>query len=210
MIIGYARVSTKDQNLDMQIDALKKAGVERVFEEKVSGTKTDREQLSEALKILRKDDTFVVWKLDRLGRTSKQLIELVEQFDKDGVHFISIQESIDTTTPQGIFMFKVLCAMAQMERDVIAERTKRGLESARARGRVGGRPPKTDKVKIALTMYDSGNYSITDILKATGISKGTLYNYVNERGSSKAEPDKTAVQQQENDSGFTFNNNMFV
>ena len=185
MTIGYARVSTKDQNLDMQIDALKQKGAERIYEEKVNGTKTDREQLNEALKVLRKGDTFVVWKLDRLGRTTKQLIDLVEQFDKSGIHFISVQDSIDTTTPHGRFLFTILCGMAEMERDIIAERTKKGLASARARGRVGGRPPiKNDKIKTALTMYDSSSHSINEILKTTGISKRTLYNYIGERNNS--------------------------
>ena len=181
MVIGYARVSTKEQNLNMQLDALRQRGVERIFEEKMSGKITDREQLNEALKILRRGDTFVVWKLDRLGRTAKQLIDLMDDFNKNGVDFISVQDKIDTTTPLGRFVFMVLCGIAQMERETIAERTQKGLESARARGRVGGRPPKNDKAKVALAMYDSGGYSIGAITKETGISKRTLYNYLNAR-----------------------------
>ena len=200
MIIGYARVSKKDQNLQMQIDALNQKGVERIYEEKITGIRSDREQLNEALKIIRNGDTFVVWKLDRLGRTAKQLIDLVEDFQKNGINFISVQENIDTTTALGRFMFNMLCAIAQMERDVIVERTMRGLESARARGRVGGRPPvSNDKIKAALTMYDSCNHSIDEILQATGISKKTLYNYIDKRKSASATQESQPVSKQEHE-----------
>jgi DNA invertase Pin-like site-specific DNA recombinase len=164
------------------MDALKSRGVEKIYSEKMSGTKADRPQLIELLKVLRKGDTLVVWKLDRLGRTVKQLVDLVEQFSKDGINFVSIQDSIDTTTATGKALFGMLCVMAQMERDIISERTRAGLASARARGRNGGRPTKqNDKVNLALKMYDSKDYSIPQILDATGLSKTTIYRYINTR-----------------------------
>jgi DNA invertase Pin-like site-specific DNA recombinase len=182
MKIGYARVSTKEQNLDMQIDALKEWGVDRIYQEKVTGTKADREQLNEALKVLREGDTLVVWKLDRLGRTTKQLMELIEQFKKEKITFVSLSENIDTSSHTGAFVLTVFCALAQMERDILVERTRSGLASARARGRVGGRPPiKGDKVKTALALYDAKSHTINEIVKATGVSRATLYNYVNQR-----------------------------
>ncbi len=180
MKFGYARVSTNEQNLDLQLDALKKYGVDEIYTEKISGTKS-KPKLKELLSKLRKGDTLVIWKLDRLGRTVLQLIELAEELTNKGINFVSIIEQLDTTTAMGKFTFHIFCAVSQMERDVIAERTKAGLESARARGRVGGRP-KVDKKKInrALKMYNSKDFSIKEITESTGISKGTLYNYIKE------------------------------
>jgi DNA invertase Pin-like site-specific DNA recombinase len=182
MIFGYARVSTQDQNLDLQIDALKKYGAERIFEEKMSGTKKDRPQLEEMLKYLRPGDTVVVWKLDRIGRSFKHLVDLINYFGDNGIHFVSLKESIDTSTATGKLVFTIFAGLAEFERDMIVERTKAGLESARARGRKGGRPSTdSDKIKLALKMYDSKQYSIPEITQATGVSKTTLYRYVKAR-----------------------------
>lgn len=181
MKFGYARVSTNDQNLDLQVDALQKYGVDEIYKEKVTGTKEERQQLTELLNHLRAGDTLVVWKLDRLGRTVKQLLSLAEEFEKKGIFFISIKENFDTSTPVGKFTFHMFCAMAQMERDVIAERTKAGLAAAKKRGRLGGRKPKDPKnVERALKMYFSNEFSIKDIEEATGLSKTTIYKYVRE------------------------------
>jgi DNA invertase Pin-like site-specific DNA recombinase len=181
MKFGYARVSTQDQNLQMQIDALLNAGVEdkNIFREKITGTKKDRPQLDEMLKYLRAGDTVVVWKLDRIGRSMKHLIEIIDDFNQKGINFISLHENIDTTSATGKLVFRIFASLAEFERDMISERTKAGLESARARGRSGGRPSKkNDKVELALKMYRSKEYSISQITEATGLSKTTLYRYI--------------------------------
>lgn len=179
MIFGYARVSTQDQNLDMQLDVLKQYGCERIFQEKMTGSKKDRPQLEELLKILRTGDKVVIYKLDRISRSTKHLIELSEHFESAGVQFVSLQDSIDTSTPMGRFFFRVMASIAELERDIISERTKAGLESARARGRNGGRPPvQNKKMELALKMYNSKDYSISEIVKATGISQASLYRYL--------------------------------
>jgi DNA invertase Pin-like site-specific DNA recombinase len=185
MIFGYARVSTQDQNLDLQIDALKQYSVDQIFQEKMTGTKRERPQLDEMLKYLRKGDTVVVWKLDRIGRSTKHLVDLVNEFGEKGINFVSLKDGIDTSTAKGKLVFTIFAALAEFERDMISERTKAGLESARARGRNGGRPRKDeDKVKLALKMYDSKQYSITEIIKATGVSKTTLYRYIKKRSNA--------------------------
>jgi DNA invertase Pin-like site-specific DNA recombinase len=182
MIFGYARVSTQDQNLDLQIDALKKYGVERIYQEKITGAKKDRPQLDEMLKVLRTGDTVVVWKLDRIGRSMMHLIELVDLFNANGVQFVSLKESINTTTATGKLIFNIFASLAEFERDIIRERTRAGLEAARARGRNGGRPKKRpEKVDIALTMYDSKQYTIPQIMDSTGMSRATLYRYIKSR-----------------------------
>ena len=135
MKIGYARVSTQDQNLDMQIDELKKHGCERIYQEKITGTKKDRPELEEMLKTLRSGDTVIVYKLDRISRSTKHLIELSDFFNENNVEFISIQDKIDTSTPMGKFFFRMMASIAELERDIISERTKGGLASARARGK---------------------------------------------------------------------------
>lgn len=179
---GYARVSTEDQSLNMQIDALKKFGVDEIFEEKLSGTKKDRPKLQELLNLLREGDKVVVYKLDRISRSTKHLIELTEIFEEKKVDFISIQDKIDTSSAMGRFFFRTMASIAELERDIISERTKSGLEAARARGRNGGRPKKKSKdIELALKMYDSKDYSIPEIIDATGVSKTTLYRYINER-----------------------------
>jgi DNA invertase Pin-like site-specific DNA recombinase len=176
MIIGYARVSTLDQNLDMQVDALKKYGCDQIYEEKMTGTKKERPKLAELMTILRPGDKVVINKLDRISRSTKHLIDLSEFFEKKGVEFVSIQDSIDSSTPIGRFFFRILASIAELERDIISERTKAGLSSARARGRNGGRPKvPVNKVKLALKMYYSKEYSIKEIVKASGVSQATIY-----------------------------------
>lgn len=179
MKIGYARVSTQDQSLDMQIDALEKYGVDKVFEEKQSGKSMKREQLEEMLGYVREGDTIVVFKLDRISRSTKDLIQLMEQFEAKGIHFVSIHDNIDTSSAMGRFFFRMLASIAELERDIISERTKEGLTAARARGRKGGRPKKDDKkIQMALKMYASKDYSLQEIKSATGVSPTSLYRYL--------------------------------
>ncbi len=190
MRFGYARVSTKEQKLSLQIDALVDAGCERVFKEKESGTKSERPALMEMLNQLRKGDMVVVWKLDRLGRSLKDLINLVSKFEERGVGFQSLQDNIDTTTPSGKLVFHLFAALAEFERDIISERTKAGLTAARARGRKGGRPKglskkAQDKARLAESLYQERNQSINEICDHLDISKPTLYRYLRYRGAIK-------------------------
>ena len=148
MLIGYARVSTLDQNLDLQIDALKTAGCKKIFDDKISGTRAERPGLTKALDMLREDDTLVVWKLDRLGRSVKNLVDLVSELQKQGVHFKSLTDAIDTSTTSGRFFFHVMASLAQMERELTAERTRAGLAVARQLGRKGGRKRQMTDSKI--------------------------------------------------------------
>lgn len=180
MKFGYARVSTDKQITDRQMDALRSYGVDEIFEEKISGTKKSRPQLNLLLSKLRTGDTLVVYELKRLGRNTKQLLALAEDFQANGIEFVSLTEQIDTTTPMGRFVFTTWCALAQLDRDIISENTKSGLAAAKARGRVGGRKP-TDKKQVekALKMYYTNEFSIKEILETTGISKTSLYKYVN-------------------------------
>lgn len=186
MRIGYARVSTADQSLDLQTDALKAAGCERVFTEKASGAKDDRVELQRALDMLRPGDVFVVYKLDRLARSTRKLIEVYEQLTKLDVELVSICDSMDTTTPTGRAMFKMIGVIAELEREMIVERTKAGLVAARARGRSGGRP-RTDAKKVtkALKLYDGGEHSVPEITDLTGVTKATLYRAIRERGAAE-------------------------
>lgn len=180
MIFGYARVSTEEQNLDMQVDVLKKFGVDKIYQEKITGTRKDRFSLEELLKVIRPGDKLIVYKLDRNSRSTKHLIELSELFDSLNVDFISIADNIDTATAVGKFFFRTMASIAELERDIISERTKIGLQAARARGRIGGRPSKkTDKVLMSIKMYKSKDYTINQITDATGVSKTTLYRYLN-------------------------------
>lgn len=175
-IFGYARVSTEAQNLDRQLDALKKYGVDCIYNEKMTGTKKDRPELSKMLDRMTDGDTVVIESLSRLGRSTKDLIELVELFGERGVNLVSLKESIDTKTPTGKLLFTLMSALAQFERDVIAERTREGLRSARARGKVGGRPKMNiDNVKKAVKLYNTQQYSIKEIEELTGVKKDTLY-----------------------------------
>ncbi|WP_404351657.1 recombinase family protein [Sutcliffiella horikoshii] len=185
MKIGYARVSTQDQNLDMQVDALEKAGCDKVYTEKMSGTRDDRPELTRILRdVLRHGDTLVVYKMDRLGRSTFRLLELTQQLEEDGIEFESIQDRIDTSTPIGKAMFRMLAVLAEMERDIIVERTQAGLQAARARGRVGGRPSTPKKaVEKALKLYNSKEYSIAEIVELTNVSKATIYRELKKRNS---------------------------
>jgi DNA invertase Pin-like site-specific DNA recombinase len=180
MLIGYARVSTSEQNLDFQLDALDKSGCEKVFTDTVSGSKAARPGLDEALSHLRSGDTLVVWRLDRLGRSLRHLIDTIQALSDRGVGFKSLQESIDTTTPGGKLVFHVFGALAEFERDLIRERTNAGLKAARARGRKGGRPKSlSDKQRQqAVTLLKDSSNSIADICRTLKISRSTLYRYV--------------------------------
>jgi DNA invertase Pin-like site-specific DNA recombinase len=176
MKIGYARVSTQDQSLDLQMDALQQAGCEKVYSEKISGMKDDRPKLLELIDYAREGDVLVVYKLDRLGRSTKKLIELTDELEKRGIELVSIQDSIDTTNAVGKAMFRMLAVLSEMERDLISERTRAGLESARARGRKGGRPKKDSKlVTKAVKLYETKQYSVREIEEITGVSKATIY-----------------------------------
>ena len=180
MLIGYARVSTTDQTLDLQKDALEKAGCSHIFTDTISGATTDRPGLEKAVAYLREGDTLVVWRLDRLGRTLKHLIETIADFNKRHIGFKSITENIDTTTSGGKLIFHIFGALAEFERDIIRERTKAGLLAARARGRKGGQPkaltPK--QAAIAQALYDDKTNAIADICKTLNISRATLYRYI--------------------------------
>ena len=181
MDIGYARVSTGEQTLDLQLDALQKAGCGTVYRETASGAKADRPVLDEVLTYVRKGDTLVVWRLDRLGRSLKHLIDVVAALAERGIGFKSLTEQIDTTTPGGKHIFHVFGALAEFERDLIRERTHAGLAAARARGRLGGRPKKlTDpkQLELAQTLYDGGQTDIDTICATLGISRATLYRYL--------------------------------
>lgn len=192
MLIGYARVSTLEQDVSLQLDALQKAGCERIFQDKISGAKAERPGLQEALNYARKGDSIVVWRLDRLGRSLKHLIETVGQLEEQGIGFRSLQESIDTTTSGGRLIFHIFGALAEFERNLIRERTIAGLEAARARGRLGGRPRKlgAKKTELAYQLYDEKKYAVKEICQMLGISKPTLYAYLARR-------DKKGSQQKE-------------
>jgi DNA invertase Pin-like site-specific DNA recombinase len=179
MLIGYARVSTEDQNLDLQLSALKKAGCKKVFTDKTSGTGAERAGLKEALSHLRETDTLVVWKLDRLGRSVKGLVDLVVDLQNQQVHFRSLTDSIDTNTPAGRFFFHVMASLAQMERELIVERTRAGLESARRQGRVGGRKRLMSerKVNAAKKLLAAGT-SPREIAQNLGVSVPTFYRWL--------------------------------
>lgn len=188
MNLGYARVSTQDQNLELQLDALKAVGCVRVFQDKASSVKADRPGLAEVLDHLRPGDTLVVWRLDRLGRSLKDLITLVAQLEQGGIGFKSLTESIDTTTPGGTLIFHVFGALAEFERSLIRERTQAGLTAARARGRQGGRPKKLDANQAALLykLYDERERTVRDICRLLGISKPTLYDYLDRRKAERS------------------------
>lgn len=187
MKFGYARISTKEQSLDLQMDALKKAGCKEIFHEVVSGAKTERAELNRLLSTLRKGDVLVIWKLDRLGRSLKHLILLVHELIEKGIGLQSLNDPIDTTTSQGRLVFNIFACLAEFERDVIRERTQAGLKAARARGRTGGRPKglseQAKRTAIAAeALYKEGNLSVAEICDNLSISKATLYKYLKHRG----------------------------
>jgi len=179
-LIGYARVSTDDQSAALQEDALKKAGCIRVFVDHASGSKASRPELDRMLDQLRPDDVVVVWRLDRLGRSLKNLIALVENLAERGVGFRSLTEAIDTTTANGRLFFSIMGALAEFERDLIRERTQAGLAAARARGRVGGRPSVMNKKKVAQAqkLYESRDHTVAEIAELLGVSVATIYRHL--------------------------------
>lgn len=179
MLIGYARVSTAEQNLDLQLAALNNVGCEKIYQDQISGAKPNRPGLTTALEVLRKNDTLVVWKLDRLGRTVKGLIDLVNELQQKEIHFKSITDNVDTSTPAGRFFFHMMASLAQMERELMVERTKAGLAAAKAKGRVGGRKRKMTQSKIesAKKLLASGILP-KDVAQNLGISIPTLYRWI--------------------------------
>ena len=181
MRVGYARVSTHEQNLDLQLDELNKAGCEHIFTDKINGAVSERPGLDEVENYLREGDVLVVWRLDRLGRSLKHLISYVSSLESKGIGFHSISESINTETPSGTFMFHVFGALSEFERNLIKERTRAGLEAARSRGRQGGRPEKltAEQQELVKTLYANKSHSISAICKMVGVGKTTLYKYIN-------------------------------
>jgi DNA invertase Pin-like site-specific DNA recombinase len=179
MLIGYARVSTDDQNLDLQRDALEKAGCEQIFTDRISGTKDRRPGLEEALSHLRPGDTLVVWRLDRLGRSLRHLIDTVTDLQERGIGFKSLQESIDTTTSGGKLVFHIFGALAEFEREIIRERTNAGLQAARARGRNGGRPKKLTVKQIQILQHLAADkkHTVKEICQTLGIGRTAFYRY---------------------------------
>lgn len=186
--IGYARVSTFEQNLDLQIDALNREGCKQIFTDKISGVKSQKPNFEKLLAYAREGDTIVVWKLDRLGRSTTQLIELMEDLKKKGIHLKSLSESIDTTSATGVLFFQFMCMLAEHERNIIRERTTAGLSAARARGRTGGRPKGLSEHYQLIApevkeMYEKGNRSTEEIRKIFGIkSQPTLYKILDFMG----------------------------
>jgi DNA invertase Pin-like site-specific DNA recombinase len=178
--IGYARVSTLDQNLALQEGALKEAGCEKIYIEQMSGAVTDRPALREALEYARSGDTLIVWKLDRLARSMKQLLETIEKLRLRGIGFRSLTEAIDTTTAQGVLVFHMFSALAEFERALIRERTRAGLKAAKLMGRTGGRPPKLteDDLDIARTLLANPDITVADVADRLGVSPATLYRYL--------------------------------
>ena len=187
MLIGYARVSTGDQSLTLQIDALEEAGCERVFQDKISGIVNTRPNLNQALNFARPGDTLVVWRLDRLSRSLRDLIETVTLLESRGVQLKSLHESIDTASSSGKLIFHLFGALAEFERNLIKERTQAGLQAARARGRIGGRPKSLDSTKqnLAVKLYNEKSHSVNQICQMMGISKPTLYKYVKSANSKQ-------------------------
>jgi len=180
MLIGYARVSTDDQNLHLQHDELKKAGCEKFFDDKITGSKIDRPGLDAAIDYARESDVIVVWRLDRLSRSLKDLIQVVSDLESQGIGLKSIHESIDTTSSSGKLIFHIFGALAEFERNLMRERTHAGLKAARARGKMGGRPKKlnAEKRKLVNDLYNEKSRTITQICELVGISKPTLYKYL--------------------------------
>ena len=190
MFVGYARVSTRDQNPDLQLDALRAAGCERIFQEQRSGAQRNRPELSRALEWMRAGDTLVVWKLDRLARSMRQLIETVEKLEQADIGFRSLTEAIDTTTAGGRLVFHIFGALAEFERSIIRERTIAGLDAARARGRIGGRPSKLgpNELAAAKAMLSGSGLTVAEISKQLGVTRSTLYRHLHASGWTRTEP----------------------
>ena len=178
-VYGYARVSTDSQNLDRQLDALKNYGIDKLYCEKMSGTKKSRPELDSLLSEIHEGDTIVIESLSRLGRSVKNLSELMELFNEKNIRLVSLKETIDTTSSTGRLLFTILSSLAQFERDVLAERTREGLNAARARGRCGGRPKTNEaSVKKAVALYRTKQYTLKEIRELTGVSANTLYRAI--------------------------------
>lgn len=192
--IGYIRTSKKDQNSVLQRRELEAFGCEMFFEEQISTRKEERPQLRAAMDYCREDDEFVVWKLDRFGRSLQELIELVNELKSRGIEFVSLRESLDTTTPGGRLVYHVFGAVAEFERDLIQERTMAGLEAARARGRKGGRKPVMNESKIALAskLMKDRETPISEVCEAVGVSKATIYRYLKPDGTPRKDRAPTA------------------
>lgn len=180
MLIGYARVSTDQQDHALQVDALRSAGCEKLFVETASGSRADRQELARAMEHVRQGDTLVVWRLDRLARSLRHLIDISEDMQQRGIALRSLTEAIDTSTASGRLLLNILGALAQMEREIIVERTRAGLVAAAARGRRGGRPPALDdaKVRAAKAMLVSGTMSAAEVARQIGVSPSTLYRHL--------------------------------
>ncbi len=185
MLIGYARVSTTEQSLDLQRDALHAAGCDEVFTDTASGSKSERLGLEQALSHAREGDVLVVWRLDRFGRSLKDLVARIEELGERGVGFMSLQESIDTTSPTGKLVFHIFASLAEFERELIRERTLAGLASARARGRKGGRPPAMTArdIQIASKLMADPSVRVDEVCSAVGVSKSTLYRHIGPDGT---------------------------
>ncbi|SOD42705.1 recombinase family protein [Nitrosovibrio sp. Nv4] len=195
MKIGYARVSTQEQDLALQLDALTKEGCEKIFQEKASGAQRDRPELKAALSYMRKGDTLVVWKLDRLARSMKQLIETIESFQDEGIGLKSIQDPIDTSSPSGRLVFHIFAALAEFERGVIRERTTAGLRAARERGRVGGRPPSLSAkdLQVAKAMLKDSNITVATVASRLNVAASTLYRHIPHARSASLEAEEGRV-----------------
>lgn len=182
MIIGYARVSTAEQNLDRELDALKAYGVERIFEEKITGTTLNRPQFNKMMLTLREGDTLVIESFSRLSRSTKDLLETVEKLNQMGVDIVSLKEKLDTTTATGKLMLSMISSISQFERDIIAERTREGLKASRARGRMGGRPKAgtEEEKRKALALYKANAMSNREIANIAGVSTATLSRWIKE------------------------------
>lgn len=198
MKIGYARVSTKDQQLDLQLDALKKAGCEKIFQEVQSGSKTDRPILQELLEYIREGDVLVIWKLDRLGRSLRHLVDLVNELNNRKIGLLSLNDPVDTTTSHGRLIFNLFASLAEFERDIIRERTRAGLLAARSRGKQGGRPKglssQAESIACAAeTLYLERKLSVREIAKKLAISKSTFYAYLRSRNIPIGKYNKVSI-----------------
>ncbi|MBD2705333.1 recombinase family protein [Spirosoma sp. BT702] len=198
MKLGYARVSTQDQNLALQLDALKATGCSKIFQEKASGSKIERPELNRLLELIREGDTLVIWKLDRLGRPLNHLIEVMTQLEEQHVGLVSLNDPIDTTTAQGRLVFRIFASLAEFEREVIRERTLAGLASARRRGQLLGRRKELSKAaeqkaRIGESLYKEAKYSVEQIARELHFSKTTLYKYLRQRGVEIGASDQSSV-----------------